>query len=181
MNDSDPKDNINPANRYLRRQIINNQKSSGLINNSRNNLLGNNNINVKKLDNNVIPIFNDGNISKGIQNVNIPNNNITQNAAYNERINLTQNKKLFSQQNNQKQILDSTNINRNYLPQNQSSNILFNQNRPQANQMNQQNNNQNQVLSQENNVNSIRDTVSQNSEDNKNITGIAGQNPVKII
>ena len=89
MNDSDPKDNINPANRYLRRQIINNQKSSGLINNSRNNLLGNNNINVKKLDNNVIPIFNDGNISKGIQNVNIPNNNITQNAAYNTRINLT--------------------------------------------------------------------------------------------
>ena len=37
MNDSDPKDNIKPVNRYLSGQIINNQKSPGLINNSRKN------------------------------------------------------------------------------------------------------------------------------------------------
>ena len=178
MNDSDPKDNIRPINRYLSGQALNNQKSPGLgINNSRNNLLGNNNVNVKKLDNNGNPIQNEGNISKGIQNVNNPNNNITQNAAYNPRINLQQNQQIFNQQNNQKQILDAANTNRNYLPQNQASNTLINQNRPpQANQINQQNNNQNQLLAQEKNVNSIRDTVSQNSEDNKNITG---ESPVK--
>ena len=196
-NKNDEIDQVKQKNRQLGGQAINNQINP-VANNLKNDNDEKNNkpkISVQKIDNNGLPILNDRNYQTGVYpNANNlsknllenSNNSVAPNASFNQRLNPNANIQKLNPQEKQDQTMDAANVNKNYIPQSQASNTLFNQNKQQqllkAGYMNHFQNNVNtfrDTLANEENNENENNQENEEKEENKNITNIPNSEDTK--